>query len=839
MNTALKLVLTLVVLAALGAGAFLLLRPAQSSRALERNEIAARAIEAPHAEEIEPGDALAAESPSSERNSVPKEAKTAVEPKPSAAKDEPAQIVAHIVDENLRPIVNAWLRPYDDGGQRSTGAKGPQARTGNDGIATLAWTASANYERRFAAGADGFGTVFPAGIPRAGETLHLGDLVLHAGGSVRGRVLDAEQHPVADADVVVSDDHEIWGTNDVEQLRSRGPAFWRGAPATKSASDGSFLVQGVTAGMTRAWAKSGSERWAVSEPIEVPAGGELRDVVLVLAPEAEADPQLSEIEGVVLGPDDKPVARAELHVSQKRENSSYGSSNTTDEKGRFHVKPRERGVQISIDFSDPGERFSQAHLEDVKPGTKDLVVRLEEPRKIGFAVSDEHGPVENYRVHSGREQWNITRQADVDEPHKDGRALVRTPGEGKFYFRVEAPGHMPEQLGPLDDSALPAEMLVKLRTVPGIHGRVVADEKPVPGAKLALHLQPRNSEIHVNDFTTLVQPDSETTATSADDGSFTLELQKDGEYSILVEAEGYALAQYGPVALESAKGLQELVIALDEGGVLEGKVLMPPGRSPAGVVVGVNRGDAHPRTRLVGPDGSFRFEHLSAGSWEILRAEAEFRGATSTSTSSGDDVHPGTLRRDFSIAVGQTTHKDLDLRESGACTLEIDLKNNSAPARAWTITAWPKGKNAFNGSPPSCVTDSNGHARMEASEPGEYSLTITPPAELASAFKVRADQTLQPGPNSWSQDIHTGRIEGSITGWNPEGTERWRFNTQDAPFFGDDFLAPDAAGHFSVPMIAAGTIDAMHFLTQNAQSQWDKVKSFELVPGETKTVQLP
>lgn len=844
MNTALKFVLALALIAAVaGLAAVLWLKPSFSSPALEPQQAAEKPLEPARDTPVDAQDAISSESSDSQRASVPKDARPASESgKPAAAQAE-AQVVAHIVDEQLRPIANAWLRIDSDVPRGKSAGSGPrpadEARAGSDGVATLRWKGETNGNQvRFVAGADGYGAVFPRGIPKAGETLHLGDLTLRPGGAVRGRVLDKEQHPVAGAEVFVSDEHELWGSNDVEQLRSRGPSTWVGAPHSKSAEDGSFLVEGVVAGMTRAWARSKGTRWAVSEPLEVPAGSEVRDIVLVIDADTEGDPELRDIEGIVVGPDDKPVSKARIQVRQANGNSSWSSGASAEEDGRFRVHPRDRGVKISLEFSDPAEHYTALELADVKPGTKDLVVRLEEPRTVVIAARDERGPVEQFRVRWGRHDWDTRGNVAKDEPHADGRAIVRVPTPSAFWFEILAPGHRPEKLGPLDGSKLPAELAVLLATIPGIHGRVLAGEKPVPGAKLALFEQPQDSEIEMNGFTTLVRTNPETETTSDSEGKFTLDLQRDAYFSIFADAEGYARAQYGPALLEAAKGLQELVIQVDAGGALEGKVLMPPGRSPAGVIVAVNRGDAQPRTQVVGPEGTFRFEHLTSGAWELKRCDEMFHGPTGTSMSSGGDIKTRDIRHDFTIAVGQTTRMDLDLRNADPCVLEIELTSNGQPARAWSIVGWPKGKHTLTGSPPSAATDSSGHARLELEEPGEVSLAIAPPAESGSSFKLSATVSLRRGPNDWSQDIRSGRVEGTLAGWDPGAGTQWRLK-HSGSVYDDCYLRPDSSGHFAEAFVGAGNVDVLRSAGSPENSSWETVQSFDLAAGETKTLQLP
>jgi RNA polymerase sigma-70 factor (ECF subfamily) len=793
----------------------------------------AQPLEAPPDVPRNPNESLAAESAGPERAAVSTEAK----PPPAAPAERQTQVVAHIVDENLRPIANAWLRREGREGDPAREDSGNEVRTGNDGIATLRWQGELpRYDVSFEAGADGFATASSSGSVKESATLDLGDLLLHPGGAVRGRVVDAEQHPISGAEVVVASGHDASNVVDVELLRNRGPSTSGRARSGTSATDGSFLIAGVAVGTTRVWAKSGNLRWAVSAPIEIAVGREAGEVVLVIEPENATDPELADIEGVVLGPDGKPIAKPCIYASQTTRLSSWGNRVIGDEDGKFRVQPKERGVKIELEVSDPDDRYTHAKLADVKPGTKGLAVRLEEAKTLVLAVTDEHGPVERFRVQWGPNEWPNGGLLVKDEPHPGGRVEVRVPSDS-FWYHVQAPGHRSEKLGPVDGRSPPATLALEMHVIPGVRGRVLDGDRPVSGAKLSLCEQPLNYRCSGDGFVMLVNISNVVEATSSEDGSFVLDLQKDGRFSVLVDAAGFARAQFGPVELRAAKGLSDVVIQLDAGGTLEGTVRMAPGHSAAGVIVGINRGDGKPLLQTVGQDGLFRFEHLTAGSWEIQRAQPT--GATSFTTFSSENGAPKTLtlRQDFTIAVGQTTRRDLDLRDEVPSVFEIDLQNNAAPAHAWTIDAVPKNLAAGWGALPSAVTDSNGHARLEIPFVGECRLTITPPAESASAFQFRAEVTLRGGPNSWTQDIKTGRIEGVISDWKPGAGVEWHIKSEAEHF--DHVLRPDAGGKFIEPLVGIGKVAVLRTQRGGLDLSPVTAQAFELAAGQTKTIQLP
>ena len=744
------------------------------------------------------------------------------------------RVVARVLDEQLRPIAGAWLRFSEYQHEFLVIQPENEARSGAEGVVTLHWKgALPKFSGRFALGADGFEAAFQSGDLKQGEALDLGDVKLRSGGIIRGRVVDREQRPVAGAAVVTAVDRDSYGVKDLELMRNSGPA--RGGPqqACLSALDGRFVLEGVPAGTTRAWARLSDLRWSVSSPIDVPAGGVVDDIVLVIEPEPIADPDLADIDGIVLDPDGKPIAKPRLQIEQEGPQSSASNGNSGGEDGRFRIHPNERGLTFAIEASDPGDRFMRARVADLKPGAKGVEIRLAQAPTLELVVTDTSGPVEHYRVHWGKQERAESRFLDKDEVHVGGRVSLRVLSDACWFY-VESPGHRSAKLGPIDGRAPPAVLPAVLETLPGVHGRVLDGEQPVAGAKVTICAQRTSASLSGDGFQSTVETHNAVSTRSGADGSFSLDVQKDGEFSIFADADGFARGQYGPIAISPAKGLSGVVLQLDAGGTLEGKVLMPPGRSPVGVVVGINRGDGKPQRRTVAADGAYRFEHLTAGPWELLKAPdpsagMSFGGGQTTS------VH---LRDDFTIVVGQTTHKDLDLSDTLPCVVDFDLKNNAAPARAWTILVTPKGNYQLNGVLPSVATDANGHAHAEIEFAGECTLTITPAAETSSDFQFHADITLQRGANSWSQDIKTGRVEGAIRGWKAEAGTTW-FIGSDASTYPHE-LHPDASGRFTLPLVAVGKVTVQR-TQDNPQllAGRETVQTFELLAGQTKTIQLP
>ncbi len=775
---------------------------------------------------LKPNESLVTESAGPERATVAEEARLA------AATEGQTRVVARILDEKLRPIANAWLCPVDYTPQSSRIRRESAVRSVAGGAVALEWTgAFFEYPVRFGVGADGFAMQFPTGIVKSGETLQLGDLVLRPGGSVSGHVVDAKQHGIAGAEVAVDDWVQAADAGiPLAAVWVHSPGQEGGVPSARSSDDGSFLVENVSLGMTRVWARVGERPWSISPPIEIAAGSEVQDLVLVVDSGIRDDAELRDVDGVVLAPDGSPIDGAQLQVNQSGEGGAQFSSENAGSGGRFRLHPHARDVTFEVTASDPAGRYVQASIRDIKPGSDELVIRLKQPKTFVLAVRDAHGPLENFRVTwSAYELYPRPLFADEAETHANGRAVVRVLAS-PCYFRVAAPGHQTGKLGPIGSQRLPAELSIDLISIPGIHGRVLAGGKSVAGAKLSLYASPEpNNEVRLNGFTTRVNYSAEASATSDAEGRFMLDLQRDGTYSIFADAESYARCEHGPLPLQALTGLQDLELKLDTGGALEGHVLMPPGRSPAGVIVGINRGDARPFTRTVGPDGGFRFEHLTPGAWEIQREDQEFTATPMYSGSIGEGIVGSPLRHDFDIAVGQTTHKDLDLRDAGPCVVEIQLTNNSRIARGWSIVPHTRSKIVRVALGPPAMCDASGHARLESPDPGDCTLVVSPPPETGAMFPFEFDVTLRRGTNSWSQDIKTGAVEGTIGSWQPGENPEWRIRTENENI--GHRLKPDAAGHYSLSLVPTGKLTILR--------AGETVQTFELAAGETKALQLP
>lgn len=749
-------------------------------------------------------------------------------------------LVVRCIDEHLRALPGAWLSSNLSLTAGTPEASPPVARAGQDGELRLDIDLPSGIgQTSFVAGCDGFATrwlrvhLVPGGIAYAG------DIVFAPAGTVAGRVIDERGAPVGGAEITVTTPSEGHATGDLDLMRVRGPEFDIGAPSAKSGDDGRFHVGGVPVGLARVWARASGTRWSVSAPLEISAQHETRDIELALERENPDAARFGPIEGIVLAPDETPVKSPNISVLYSEGNSSTSTGTRGEMDGRFKIVPIGHGPH-ELTFSDADSRYTPVRLQDVAPGTHGLIVHLGEPKPVAVVVRSHGDAVTEFQLTWREVGARDDHAAAKTKTHPDGRAILMAP-PASFTFIVDAEGFLPTTMGPYDGRHPPTEIDVALEPVPGVHGRVLAAGQPVPGARVWLQTFGRHMKVQVNEFDLFVEPREQFVTTSDAEGRFRLGLQHDGEFMLFAEATGWAKSELGPLELVASIGQKGIELALDAGGAIEGHVLMPRGRNPAGTIVGVNHGEGKPRTQTVGPDGRFRFEELTPGGWKVMRCHSDFSGSTSTAMSSGDSIEGGTIDTNCVVVSGRTTRYDVDLRDSAPCVLVLELKVNGEPAKAWTATLWPRGVYAISRDLPQGATDAQGRARIEAEDPGSYEVHLGPAAESATALQIRLSVDLVRGTTPLAHDLKTGRVEGTLLSWHDNSEHGWRYESGErADFQASVAIRADANGHFVLPIVPAGPGRILHDIaTEPHTGNFVGVADFIVEAGKTSTVSVP
>ncbi|HEX6882111.1 MAG TPA: sigma-70 family RNA polymerase sigma factor [Planctomycetota bacterium] len=736
----------------------------------------------------------------------------AAEPAPPPAVAGPPRAEGRCVDERLVPIGFARVSQVKAAHATEAHADGTFALelTPQRGTATLLVEAA------------GFASRFVELSVPPDASVALGDVALAPGGAVRGRVLGPDGTGFPGAKVTVTSP-ELWGT--LEQVRTVGPRAELRLE-TRSGADGRFELAGLALGPARAWAGAEGMRFAVSAPLEVRPDGV--EVELVLEPMQRED----RITGIVLSPTGEPVPGAGLSGMVRLGGGGQGVAYEAGPDGRFEIVARARHV-YDLEVVDPLDRWAHVPARGLRPGTHGLELRFQEARWIDVRVRapEGHAPA-GCEVLAENDDGQLER---IElEPGAPGR--LRVPG-APFRVRAEARGFAPALAGPFAPAEAPAELALELVPEPGVRGRVLADGAPLAGAVVSLHRHDSAWRIEHRGYPCLVSPHGDDETRTDSDGRFTLHLRRAGTYLVRAEAEGWAARESELLALDPTVGRDGLELVLGPGGVLEGRVRLAPGRDPAGVIVAVNRGDARPRTVRSGPDGSFRFEGLMAGPWQLLRGPQEVTpgpGGSSFSSASTLTV----IAFNCTIRDGETTRMDLDLTDFEPCTLRGTLLVNGAPARDWGATAWPGAKESMVGTPPSTAVAGDGSFTLVVDEAGPLRLSFTAPAELGGAGRIDARLEVRPGANDWRADFAMGRLSGRfLSGAPDDGRALFYVSGEGVEPSCWLPLEPDAEGRFAVPFAPAGqgSIRAM----EGFGGEWLTLLQTDVPRGGERVVDVP
>jgi hypothetical protein len=389
-------------------------------------------------------------------------------------------------------------------------------------------------------------------------------------------------------------------------------------------------------------------------------------------------------------------------------------------------------------------------------------------------------------------------------PSRPGEAVFQIPLQ-RFVVWVETRGFQRAELGPFDPETAPRELTCTLVPRPGVRGRVVADGRPVAGAEIELHsLTDAQQFVRRNGFATRLLPRPSDSATSAADGGFELDFDYAAEYAILCDAPGFATRELALGRLERAAGRAEVEVALDRGGAIEGRVLVPDGENPAGVIVAFDRHDGRARTLRADKAGRYRLERLTPGAWYVVRGAKELLADEdeqqfSFSPKGGFDFPVSCI-----VTAGETTVFDLDLRHGAPAELFAHVTCDGAPAVGWKLSVNIDDPRNVHADARRVAIDGRGEARLVLASAGRYKLELTSSAESGAELVFRDQIDVVAGPNAWTLAVEGGRVTGQIA---PERAAKWRHELvwQLAECDVRIAITPDAEGRFTLPFVPVGT----------------------------------
>ncbi len=505
-----------------------------------------------------------------------------------------------------------------------------------------------------------------------GTRLRLGRIVLVRGATLVGR-LRSPWPRLFDAGVLwlpASELPEPADTQAMGELLENAPMVSVGGPAR---TDGTFELPGVPIGegFLVGGAMGHAHAWS---PVFRLDAGDRCEVDLDLVP----DPERVVLAGRVVAPSGEPVEGASVLLTWAEGIVGGIEWVSTSANGDFALESRQS--PLSLEAFDPEHRFYPASPLTPLGTDLDLELVLTEPRWLEIVLRDaQDGAIPwghvftFYRSGDASISQRASAQIPLRSLGETGRARVPRPLVA-FDLRAMAPGFRTQDFGPLDPDRIEDPLILHLGRGQAVEGRVTHNGKPLAGASVAVFEThgPASGSFCSLEVTAPDRPfvyehhaDLQRDASTDRAGTFLATLHAEGEHAIAVVAEGLPTAFFGPFVWDVDAGASGIELDVPCGGTLEGRVLVAPGASPAGRIVGVASRFGLATTAQTDEDGRYRFENLAPGPYQVRPcvppiAEREvLRGEVLQLEPSWD----------AEVLEGRATRVDLDLTSEGAVLL--------------------------------------------------------------------------------------------------------------------------------------------------------------------------
>jgi protocatechuate 3,4-dioxygenase beta subunit len=600
------------------------------------------------------------------------------------------------------------------------------ARAGDDRYATRA-RADGSYElTALPAGAYSLEVDDPAYVPWSRDLLSVRaaavsemDIVLTRGASLQGRVVDQEGRPIAGASGEL--------TRGGETALSGFLNGWQSPGLFRSDQEGWFEASRLKAGSQQSL-KVRHDEYAPSTVAAIDlAAGETRSGLIVTL-----YPGLT-LQGVVLDPDDQPVAGASVVL---QESFTYrasgigfsfgavreaGESRETGVDGRFEI----RGV-VAGEYSlvATKERYRETRIDKLTvsedTAAEGVELRLEPGvMASGFVRTASGQGAADLRVvayPSGAGDAAPARRIWAEGASgSDGAFVLKGLERGASYDLVVDEFRLAGVVPPADDLVIVVDDPGGIRgvVVAAADGRVVTDygvsaepERP-PGAMMFKDqpsTTPGRGEAHL--------------PVHAADGAFFLEGVPAGRWTVEVVADGYAPSRIAGVNVKAGDVTEDVEVKLEAGRAVSGRIVAGDTKRPVAGARVVARsasepavfyyllGETHePHVTQSDTEGHFEIRELVGDSYRVKVEHPQWSEASKTV-----DLERADAQIEFRLDEGGTV--------IGTVILE------GAPLAASIVTLKPTDvAGATQPTERTATSDEGGRFRFERLTPGRYSLT--------------------------------------------------------------------------------------------------------------------
>ncbi len=605
-----------------------------------------------------------------------------------------------------------------------------------------------------------------------GQSLDLGDWVLEAAGVISGRVLDAEGAALVGATVVAKKhDQRMFIPSKVAERMGN----ITGVEETVTGSQGEFRIDALTPGLWVIASRAKEYLNGYSEPVRLIVDESLTGLELQLDPV----PDELVIEGLVLTSAGEPSPYTEVAADVIGLSDGGKKITTTDSHGEFRIEVSTIEPRTVIAWSEDEDQRSIQH--NVMGGGRPLRLQLAPTVRAGLMVRSAGGkPVLSYMlvVYTGFDlTTNSRRGAGVEQSWNETPGYCEFPmPTAPFLLEVISSQHQDLIAGPFDPEGIEDGIEIKLQGLGALRGRVHQNGVGVQGARVQLmDWVPIGRHMATNGFATTRRPAREIKEVLTDaQGAFVLFADLESfirpgqplpRFSLLAEKEGGGAAE-SPTFGTQGLG-DELEVALEGLGSISGEVQGPSDWE----YIGASLGDGTVLAARIRSDGSFRFDHLRPGTWDLRPYHASLLDGESYSSLPMGFEPTRALK--CHVHPGENTVLNIDVsQEQTRVRGQLQLDSNytwtaSLKARAFSDRV----AHAFSRTVP---LDSGEAFELLSVAHGLHDLTVLGKNDQGGQINIVYPMDLAGGQVNWHPTWETAPLQGTCpNGVNLETHDLW------------------------------------------------------------------
>ena len=612
--------------------------------------------------------------------------------------DETVRVLARVVDEDGAPISGATIE-LDRFAPGQEPAVAPRATAGTNGEVELEFALARPAGDDFVhclgrldeplaiATAPGF-VAFARRVPiQEGRVSGVGEFVLSRARSLRGRVLDAEGRPLADARVLLSRGAAPVTAWPIDEPASEhvGPrrVSWDGlapsAGALVAATDdeGRYVFEELLGGPH--YVDFELPGFSPARLAPVMLGRELGGSDDAVLPDVVLARDEHWLRLRVRGLRGEPAGSSYVALAKPGEESRFAGY--TDEAGEFALRVPDdapRDVFVTGNSQHKGTTIAR----ELRASAEPIELVLQAPRFVQLELRGRDGsPAAGAWLgfHLEGRGWAKF------EPDHESTFVLRIPAS-RFDLDVFAAGCDALELVDIDPDSVPDPWVLSPLEVDRIRGRALrADGTPLTAGR-ALVTFPTGIEPPAVEYglpARVFEAHRADDGVIAPDGTFELPRRMPGPFFISIAEVGGLLHESGPFTFESGRDVEGLEVRLHEFGTLAGRLRVPAG-DPAraeltSLFVGASSGDRRFIYAHVDAEGRFDFGEVTPGRWWLRRVVVDTNGTTRAAESTAPYL-------ETYVAAGARVEVELDFERQLPAHVEGRARLDDAPLAGWATS---------------------------------------------------------------------------------------------------------------------------------------------------------